>query len=348
MAIGKIKRLSRRSLITLGLEASHFLSKIKSLCPSSRAGFIFTMHHVRPANEADDFQPNGHLEITPEFLAEAIELLIHEGFDFIRLRDLPFHLAKSRRERPFAIFTLDDGYTNNRDFALPIFERYQVPATIYITPAFAERTGIIWWEVLERLIRKEPALGFDFGRGIELLQTGSLDEKIAVFNHICKVIGSSDEAKTVEFLDLLAREHGIDPLAITKELTLSRDEIAALSDHPLIDLGAHGQNHLAIGRLPPEEARQEISQSVTWLEQVTGKKPQSFAFPYGNRAAAGPRDFKLVQELGLELAVTTRPGMIRTDRVTDLSALPRVSLNGYYQKSRYVAALSSGIPFRWT
>ena len=347
MAFGKFQRLSRRSLITLGLEVSNILNKLKTLRPSSRAGFIFTMHHVRPHDDSQSFQPNAHLEITPEFLSQTIELLIHEGFDFIRLRDLPDHLGHSRSQRPFAIFTLDDGYSNNRDIALPIFERYQVPATIYVTPAFAERTAIIWWELLAKLIAQEDEIAFDFGYGIELYPTQTLEDKISFFDLFCKSLWSSDEINCTEQLEILSRQYGIDPLALTKALTLSKSELSELSRHPLIDLGAHGQNHLSIGRLPDHLAAQEITQSVTWLEDLTGKRPQSFAFPYGNAQAAGPRDFKLVQDLGLDLALTTRAGMIRTDRVTDLSALPRVSLNGYYQKSRYVAALASGIPFRW-
>lgn len=347
MNFGQLRRLSRRGLITLGLEVTGLLSKIRMFRPSNRAGIIFTLHHVRPAQEGKAFKPNAHLEITPDYLRTVIKALIDEGFEFIRLSDLPETMGRTDRRKPFAIFTLDDGYRNNRDYALPIFEEFNVPATIYVTPGFAERTSILWWEVLAELIEQQNEIAFDFGSGIELHRTRTLEEKIRFFDLFSHCIWGQKEADAVELLEFLARQNGIDPLGMTQDLTLSSEELIALLQHPLIDLGAHGQSHLAIGRLPANDARREIESSINWLDSITGKKTSSFAFPYGSRCAATPRDFKIVQDLGIHLAVTTQPGMIRTDRIAQLSALPRVSLNGYYQEPRYAKALASGIPFRW-
>jgi peptidoglycan/xylan/chitin deacetylase (PgdA/CDA1 family) len=345
--LGQLRRLSRRGLITLGLEVTGLLSKIRMFRPSNRAGIIFTLHHVRPEQEGTAFKPNAHLEITPDYLRVVIKALIDEGFEFIRLSDLPEAMGRTDRSKPFAIFTLDDGYRNNRDYALPIFEEFNVPATIYVARGFAERTSIIWWEVLAELIDSQDEIAFDFGRGIELHKTQTLQEKICFFDLFCHSIWGQKEADAVELLEFLARQNGLDPLGTTQELTLSREELIELSKHPLIDLGAHGQRHLAIGKLSAADARQEIEGSADWLDTITGKKTSSFAFPYGSRSAATPRDFKIVQDLGIHLAVTTQPGMIHTDRIAQLSALPRVSLNGYYQQPRYAKALASGIPFRW-
>jgi hypothetical protein len=43
--------------------------------------------------------------------------------------------------------------------------------------------------------------------------------------------------------------------------------------------------------------------------------------------------------------VTTRKGLIHPRHAGELTGLPRVSLNGDYQKSRYVKVLLSGAPF---
>ena len=66
------------------------------------------------------------------------------------------------------------------------------------------------------------------------------------------------------------------------------------------------------------------------------------AYPYGDRVAAGPREFALARSAGFKTAVTTRPGMLFPASAAHPTALPRVSLNGNYQDARILPVLTSG------
>jgi peptidoglycan/xylan/chitin deacetylase (PgdA/CDA1 family) len=87
-------------------------------------------------------------------------------------------------------------------------------------------------------------------------------------------------------------------------------------------------------------AEMEMSRSV--LEAALGKRPQHLAYPVGDPTSAGPREFRIAAELGFKTAVTTRPGVIFRAHRDHLTALPRISLNGEFQRQRYLKVLMSG------
>ncbi len=64
--------------------------------------------------------------------------------------------------------------------------------------------------------------------------------------------------------------------------------------------------------------------------------------PYGDKLAAGPREFALAKAAGFKTAVTTRPGMIFAESIDHVTALQRLSLNGNYQDERILPVLTSG------
>lgn len=332
----------RRAAVTGGLEAAHLLARARLMGAARGRGAIFTLHHVRPKIPRP-FDPNAHLEITPQFLEEAILTLKRNGYRFVPLQDVPACLA-SAGQRPFACFTLDDGYRNNLDHGLPVFERHGVPFTVFVTAGYVDRTHTLWWETLADALSAVRSLRFDFGTGEETIRAASLWEKQAAFDRIAARIHGGDEAGAVAALNRAAAGHGIDALAITERLTLDEAGLRALTASPLASLGAHTISHRALARLGDDEARRELQASAARVEAITGRFPSSFAYPYGDRSAFSARDHRLAADLGFAVAVTTEPGMLSAS--ANLHALPRISLNGHFQSARYVTALASGIPFR--
>ena len=82
------------------------------------------------------------------------------------------------------------------------------------------------------------------------------------------------------------------------------------------------------------------------MQALSGRTANAFAYTYGDARSVSPRERQILRDLGMHIGVTTRPGVITSDMLADMTALPRISLNGLYQKGRYVRALASGLPFR--
>ena len=67
------------------------------------------------------------------------------------------------------------------------------------------------------------------------------------------------------------------------------------------------------------------------------------AYPYGDRIAAGPREFALAQRGRIQDRGDDAAGHdLSRECAEHLTALPRVSLNGNYQDARILPVLTSG------
>lgn len=334
----------KRAAIQGGLEAVSLLAK-SGLIPGARGlGAIFTLHHVRPAS-GKLFDPAAHLTITPEFLDASIAKLMAQGYVPVALEDLPEFLARSDIPGPAMVFTLDDGYRDNNLFARPVFEKHGVPYTIFVSGGFADRSHSIWWETAEELLARIDQFTFDFGHGEITLTTRTLPEKYAAFDRLHKSLACVEQDAIITRLDAVARAGGICPTGIVDREVMDERELRALAATPLARLGAHSISHVNLAHINPERLRSEMVRSASRVAEITGEHPLTFAYPYGDSCAAGPREYQAAKDLGFKLAVTTNPGILHRSSLQNRYSLRRISLNGYYQKSRYVGALASGIPF---
>jgi peptidoglycan/xylan/chitin deacetylase (PgdA/CDA1 family) len=339
--------MSRKTtgLMKIALSALHYSGLGTLLAPFARGkGVIFTLHSVCP-EPPDPFEPNRILKITPAFLETAIKTVRDAGYDLVSLDEAARRLAMEQPTRPFACFTLDDGYRDNRDHAYPVFKRLDVPMAIYVPTAYPDGEGELWWLVLERAIRKADALDVVL-EGVErTFDTSTTAGKCAAFHEIYWSLRARSESELRQGVRDIARAAGYDDTALCRELIMDWDEIRTLAADPLVTIGAHTVSHYAVAKLPEDEARAEIALSVARIERELGRRCRHFSFPYGDPECAGPRDFALVQELGLATGVTTRKDVVRGNHTAVMTGLPRVSLNGDYQDARYVKVMMSGVPF---
>jgi peptidoglycan/xylan/chitin deacetylase (PgdA/CDA1 family) len=343
--------MSRRNtkLFKAALSAFHYTGADGALAPfTSGSGVIFTLHHVRP-EPPQDFEPNRILKITPDFLESVIKTVIEGGFEILTLDEVAARLQDNtpdaKHRRPFACFTFDDGYRDNRDFALPVFRKYGVPFTLFVPTDFPEGNGELWWLTLEDVLRTARALTLEKnGRRVSYV-TETVAQKDAAFHEIYWWLRSLPENQAREIVRRLASENGIDSTKLCRDLIMTWDELREVARDPLITIGAHTRSHFALAKLSDEDARAEIFDSVMRIEKEFGRPCHHFSYPYGDETSAGAREFAIARDLGLTTAVTTRKGLVYAGHASQLTALPRLSLNGDFQNSRYLKVMLTGAPF---
>jgi peptidoglycan/xylan/chitin deacetylase (PgdA/CDA1 family) len=308
-------------------------------------GVVLAFHrvlHTRP--EARRYAPNSNLEIAPEFLDLALEVVVHEGFEIVSLDDARRRLADPRSE-PFAALTFDDGYRDTLEVALPVLERRGAPFTVYCAPGFIECNARLWWLELEEAIRRLEMVEVSVEGGRLRLAARRPDEKSAAFDRTYWLLRQRPEAELLEAIGDLARRAGVERARLAEGLFMTWSELAALSRSPLATIGAHGIAHRRLAHWSAAEARAEMAGSKAALEERLGVRVRHFAYPVGDQTSAGPREFELAREVGFDTAVTTRPGMLFREHAERLTELPRVSVNGRWQSTKSLEILLTGAPF---
>lgn len=314
--------------------------------PGARGlGGILMLHHVRPWTERP-FAPNRLLEVTPDFLDAALTRARALGFRIASLDVAVDAVEAGVAEQPLLAITFDDGYRDNLDHALPVLRRHGAPATVFVTPGFAERSAGLWWCDLEEAIARADQLRADLPDGPFAMATGDPAAKAAAFDALYWRLRGLPEADMHAVIAKLAAGHGVDSLATTERLCLDWDGLRRLAADPLITIGAHTMTHPMLAKHDAAVARAEIADSRAAIERELGVPVRHLAYPVGDPTSAGVREFAMARELGFRSAVTTRPGMLFAEHRDHLTALPRVSLNGNFQHVGQFGALLSGIPFQ--
>lgn len=150
-SLGRGQRVPSLKYMAIGaMFEALWLSRLPSLIRalSASRGVIFTLHRVLPDDPAD-FAPNAILQIRPDFLEYCIERVRALGLDIVSLDEAVTRLATpAPARRKFVVFTFDDAYRDNLQYALPILQRQQCPFTLYVPTALVDGVGEVWWQAI--------------------------------------------------------------------------------------------------------------------------------------------------------------------------------------------------------
>lgn len=193
-----------------------------------------------------------------------------------------FFLGRFSPNKMNVCLTFDDGYQNNLTRALPILEKYKVPATFFITGIQSLHQQVLWPDKIDLAVPYLPneidILGIRFlKKRKNQLVTKQTDENVKQF------LQKKSQAEIEEFLAQLHANYPFSLEAYHPDYyqTLTDSEITYLGQHPLITIGAHGVFHTDLTVLSEQECLNELQKSKDYLEKLIQKEVKAMAFPFG-------------------------------------------------------------------
>lgn len=286
-------------------------------------GVVYMLHHISPKNP-NGIPTNEDLKVSPTFLEHIILNYKKENFQFLSLDEL-WEVIKSSTtpQKPFIVFTIDDGYADNYIQALPIFEKYGIPFSIFIATDFINHNSILWWDILEDLIIQNTTIHF----GNIIYPTKSFQEKWNAFRIIREAILGYDQNNLLKELQNVFSHYTIDWYAPVKRQALSWEQIKELSKHPLCTIGGHTVSHPALNKLSETDFLREVADGITILKEETGHDISHFAYPYGSPSEIGEREYQLIKKFDFKTVFSSYGGCITLDNKSNTTHLPRVYLH---------------------
>jgi len=290
---------------------------------------VSTLGHALPSTRANRLLILIYHRVRPEPSSMSKVALHREMFDWqmrlvarhcrpISMLDGLRRLREGTLSSRSVAVTFDDGYADNAEVALPILLRYGVPATFFVATGFLDG-GRMWNDSIVEAIRNVRGTHVDLrmiGLGQEPLSPvhmrGPLTRKIIL---AVKHLPPAERLAKVEELCNVIGAHLPDNLMMTS------DQVRSLAEAGM-EVGAHTVHHPILKSLPDDEARREIADSRSALEEITGSTVRSFAYPNGRPGDDySDRDRNIVASLDFEYAVSTRQGVANVR--SDLFQLPR-------------------------
>lgn len=327
--------------------ALHF-ARFSGIAPLARSfasgiGAILMLHRVTAHPQKPD-GVNRHLNIAPRFLDALIADMKRQGYVFVSMDEAIDRIVSGVGAEKFATITADDAYRDNLTEALPVLEKHDAPIAVYVAPSLINGSADLWWELVEDICAARDYVFVPTPKGRVTLDCTTSAARYAanVYLHDYLTHSVREEDQKAVVRDL-AQSVGVDFERPRRETLMTWDEVRTFAAHPLATIGAHTVNHYNLKRLSEEKAFQEIADAARILEFELGAKPRHMAYPYGYPSAVCHREVALAKRAGFVSAVTTRHGLIQAEHAKHLHALPRISVNGRYQRVAHVRTMLSGI-----
>lgn len=288
-------------------------------------GGLILMYHRVTEIESDPWK----LCVSPPHFAEHLQVLQKLGCA-VRLQQLNQTLKNGKRPHRQVVITFDDGYTDNLYNAKPLLEKYEIPATIFLTTGYMQQEREFWSDELERILLQPGTLPEVLSLNINgtsyewKLDATANDSGYSLYYSLYELLYPLPARERSHLLDQLLLWANKEPELRLTHRMMTMKELSSLQPGNIIEIGGHTVTHPFLATISPEQQLHEIQENKIQLEEIFGQTIESFAYPHGNYNS---ETSEIVRQAGFTCACTTNANIVGKN--SDRFQLPRFAVENW-------------------
>lgn len=276
------------------------------------------------------------LAVSPKNFEEHLQVL--KEYNVVQLNELELlSNRKNHLPKKAIAITFDDGYMDNYVNAKPLLETYHMPACFFIATESIEKQQEYWWDALERICLQTTPLPKNLTLThpeIATWRIGTHDlndidafSPLVLYYKLCELMKKMPTKEQNAFIeDLKAWSSNTNDRV--SYLTMQKQDLLDLKSNPLFTIGAHTVTHPYLPNFSYAYQKNEIVESVKFLEDLTRDRIKYLAYPHGGH---NERTLDILSKLHLKLAFTTNHGHF--NRHSHRYAIPRLQVKNWDGKT---------------
>ena len=295
--------------IFAGLNLDLLINRVPSLKVPVR---IFAYHRVREIDNSIMPYERELISATPAQFEAQLKFLTRH-YTLTNFKEISRKLDEEPDYKPenLAILTFDDGYSDFYTEIFPLLRKYNATAVVFPSTQYIESDTAIWFDQLgyildsldnnkiETIINKMGVAGYF--SAVRPIYKG------AVF----RVVKALPDAIRLEFMSsiisLSHRDFEVDVTEMKNEM-LSWSQLREVSEYG-VEIGSHTVSHPILANLSEESLKIEIEKSKETIEDETGERVVSLAYPVGGLETFNDAVIDIVKAAGYEFSVSYLDGV---------------------------------------
>lgn len=297
--------------------------------------WIMMYHRILPQEDPRYALEEPGMIVEPETFRMHLQLLKKE-FSIISLGEW-IERTKNNQSLPLkaCAITFDDGWLDNFEYAFPILQQEQVPATLFAVSNMIGTKQTFWPNRVQNILLQPREKLKQITWLADLVDTQNINKELTA-----SVIYSLKYHSDVELIELISEaEEKLNIKMSDTPVLVDREQLQAMSNSGLIEIGSHTCQHVRLKKdLNTDIYHKEILHSKKQLEEMLGKPVKLFCYPNGDYCDAA------IKEVAkhYDAAVTTQKGICKINNC-DFYTLPRFAIHqdGSKTKRQLLAKISN-------